>query len=105
MAKSIDDVLAMLDSVPGVREFMNSFPVRMGRAIRYRRMELGWRQEELAQEIERLTGQPFDPELIPQIEGGTDMSISTYERVFFALGMQGLEFKWQPAKVMGELEK
>lgn len=86
-----EDVMAILDEVPGVKEFMESFSVQMAQAIMDRRIDLGWTQERLAQEVRRITGESTPQSTISRIEGGASgIRAETYDKVLRALGFTGL---------------
>lgn len=88
------ELIDQLYSVPGVREFVQSLPVRLGRIILSRRLELGWSQEELAGRIRQVTGKDFGTEIVALVEGGTEVAINVYNAILQTLGMQSLEIKF-----------
>lgn len=84
--------MELLESVPGVKETVYSFSRLMGRAIFARRIELGLTQKELAQHVQKATGQPMHQSVISRIEGGSiGITSETYDRILRALGMKNIE--------------
>jgi hypothetical protein len=85
-----DELMKELEEVPGVKEHMESFQVRMAHAIMARRMDLRWTQEQLAEQVTRLTGEPMTQKTISRLEGGSPgIKAETYDKILRALGMTG----------------
>jgi transcriptional regulator with XRE-family HTH domain len=86
-----DELMKELDEVPGVKEFVESFPVRIAQQIIARRMDLRWTQEKLAKQVTILTGKPMTQKTISRVEGGSPgIKAETYDKILRALGMTGI---------------
>ncbi len=94
-----EELTELLESVPGVKETVYSFSRLMGRAIFARRIELNLTQKELAQLVQKTTGQPMHQSVISRIEGGSiGISSETYDRILRALGMKDIEIIFDTSK-------
>lgn len=81
-----DELMCLLNQVPGVEEHMQSFEVRMGETILQRRVELGITQTQLA-EIVRELGESITQATISKVEAGDrTVGSDTYQKVLSALG-------------------
>ncbi|MBH8605581.1 helix-turn-helix domain-containing protein [Thermoactinomyces sp. CICC 10522] len=100
--KNHEELMELLESVPGVKEAVYSFSRMMGRAIFARRIELGLTQKELAQRVQEETGQPMHQSVISRIEGGsTGITSETYDRILRVLGMKDIEIIFDTPKEIG----
>jgi transcriptional regulator with XRE-family HTH domain len=90
-----DDLMRQLEEVPGVKEFMESFPVRMAHQIIDRRMQLRLTQEELAKRVTEITGEPMTQKTISRVEGGTPgIKAETYDKILRVLGMTDIKIEF-----------
>lgn len=90
-----EELMEFMMDVPGVREFVESFSVRIGREIMARRIELRLSQKQLAQLVKKSTGEPMTQSMISRIEGGTPgITAETYNRVLRTLGMTDLKIEF-----------
>ncbi|MDQ0418915.1 hypothetical protein J2Z48_003120 [Croceifilum oryzae] len=93
--KNHEDLMDLLESVPGVKETVYSFSSIMGKAIYQRRLALKLAQGELAQHVQHVTEEPMDQSVISRIEGGSrEITSETYDRVLRAIGLKDLELKF-----------
>jgi transcriptional regulator with XRE-family HTH domain len=93
--KTWNDVFQTLDEVPGVKEFMESYSVKIGRVILYRRLDLGWTQTELAQHVKQTTGKSMHQSTISSIEGGSPgITADLYDRVLRVLGIKDIDVRF-----------
>lgn len=91
-----DELMKQLDEVPGVKEHMESFPVLMALQIIARRMDLRWTQEQLAECVTKMTGQPITQTTISRIEGASPgIKGDTYDKVLRALGMTQINIQFE----------
>jgi transcriptional regulator with XRE-family HTH domain len=89
------EVMELLESVPEVKEFKESFPVRMAHQIIARRIDLHWTQEELAKQVTKITGEPMTQATISRVEGGSPgIKAETYDKILQALGMTGIKIEF-----------
>jgi transcriptional regulator with XRE-family HTH domain len=87
--KNHQELIDFIDHTPNINEFMESFPVQMRNLIFDRRIQLGWTQNELAQQVKKVTGHPITQTTISRIEGGTPgITSDTYDKVLQTLGMK-----------------
>lgn len=93
--KTLDDVFLTLDEVPGVKEFMESYSVKIGRIILHRRLDLGWTQTELAQRVKQTTGKSMHQSTISAMEGGSPgITADLYDRVLRTLGIKDIAVRF-----------
>ncbi|SFX75206.1 Helix-turn-helix domain-containing protein [Thermoactinomyces sp. DSM 45891] len=93
--KTYKELTEFLDSIPGVKEHVDSFSKRMGRKILKRRNQLGLTQKKLADLVQKVTGKPMHQSTISEIEGGSaGTSADMYDRVLRVLGMTELEIQF-----------
>lgn len=86
------ELMDFIDQTPKMNEFMESFPVQMRNLIFDRRIQLGWTQNELAQQVKKVTGHSITQTTISRIEGGTPgITSDTYDKVLQTLGMKRVE--------------
>jgi hypothetical protein len=84
-----DEVIEILEGVPGVKEFMRSFPVTSGLEILKKRMSMKKSQEELCQYIQAKTGLELSQDELHQMEWGDgNIPVAKYQTVLQALGLQ-----------------
>ncbi|MBD1373400.1 helix-turn-helix transcriptional regulator [Hazenella sp. IB182357] len=89
------DMMTMLEEIPAVKEHKESFAVRMSRQIIKRRMELGWTQGKLAEEVSKL-GEPMQQSTISRIESSSPgTKAETYDKILKALGYVGIELSFK----------
>ncbi|MBT2734119.1 helix-turn-helix domain-containing protein [Bacillus sp. ISL-7] len=90
-----NNLMDLLDQVPGVIEHMNSFEVTMGKKIFQRRLELGLTQSQLV-EIILQGGDKITQATISKVEcGDNTIGSDTYNKIFFALGgLRDIEIKF-----------
>lgn len=82
------ELMDFIDQTPRMHDFMESFPVQMRNLIFDRRIQLGWTQNELADQVKKVTGHSITQTTISRIEGGTPgITSDTYDKVLHALGM------------------
>jgi transcriptional regulator with XRE-family HTH domain len=101
-----EDLMRELDEVPGVKEFMESFPVLIAHQIIARRIDLGWTQEELAKQVKIATGVSMPQSTISRVEGASPgIKEETYEKILRTLGMKKLmiEFEDCPNATQNEI--
>jgi len=95
------ELMDFIDQTPKINEFMGSFPVQMRNLIFDRRIQLGWTQNELAQQVKKVTGDSMTQTTISRIEGGTPgITSDTYDKVLQTLGMKsiGVDFGEAPSE-------
>ncbi|AXF55155.1 helix-turn-helix domain-containing protein [Salicibibacter kimchii] len=85
----------LLQQVPGVKEHLESFPVKMGKKIMKRRINLGLTQEDIVQLVSEQAGsqgqRPITQATISKIETGhSGIKGETYDKVLRALGYDPL---------------
>lgn len=86
LGKQHDELMKLLDAVPGVVEHMESFQVQMGEKIFKRRVESGLTQTQVV-EIIREQGDPITQATISKVEcGDKTVSTETYNKILKALG-------------------
>lgn len=86
------ELIDFIDQTPKMNEFMESFPVQMRNLIFDRRIQLGWTQNELVQQVKKVTGHSITQTTISRIEGGTPgITSDTYDRVLQTLGMKRID--------------
>lgn len=86
LGKKHEDLMRLLNKVPGVKEHMESFEVQMGKKILQRRIELGLTQTKLV-EIVSSQGDRITQATISKVESGdTSVGSETYNKIFSALG-------------------
>ena len=90
LGSSHEKLKELLHQVPGVKEHLESFPVKMGKKMMKRRIELGFTQQdvvELVSEHARSLGQrPITQATISKIESGhSGIKGETYDKVLQAL--------------------
>lgn len=84
--KKHEDVMRLLEQVPGVTEHMQSFEVQMGKTILKRRLELKITQLQLV-EMVRLQGENINQSTISKVESGDNtVQSETYQKILTALG-------------------
>jgi transcriptional regulator with XRE-family HTH domain len=90
------ELMNFIDQTAMMNEFMESFPVQMRNLIFDRRIQLGWTQNELAQQVKKITGHPITQTTISQIEGGTPgITGDTYDKVLQTLGIEKVEVNFK----------
>lgn len=90
-----DLIKEMLETVPGVKEHLESYSVLMGKIVLKRRIELGFTQEQLVEHIKTVTGQSITQSTISKMEAGANgIKGETYNKVLFAMGLQSMEPKF-----------
>lgn len=83
--KQHDDLMKLLDEVPGVTEHMQSFEVQMGEKILKRRIELGLTQTQVV-DIIREQGDRITQATISKVESGdATVGTDTYNKILKAL--------------------
>ncbi|MXQ55299.1 helix-turn-helix domain-containing protein [Shimazuella alba] len=93
--RTVNDVFDMLDEVPGVKDFMESYSVKMGRVILHRRLDLGWTQTELASKVKLITGKSMHQSTISAMEGGSPgITADLYDRVLRTLGIKDIAVRF-----------
>lgn len=86
LGKQHEDLMRLLDEVPGVSEHMQSFEVQMGEKILKRRIELGLTQTQVV-EIIRHQGDRITQATISKVEcGDAAVGTDTYNKIMKALG-------------------
>lgn len=95
LGSSHEKLKELLHQVPGVKEHLGSFPVKMGKKIMKRRIELGLTQHDvvrLVSEHARASGQrPISQATISKIESGhSGIKGETYDKVLQALNYDPL---------------
>lgn len=90
LRKDHEELKKLLESVPGVKEHLESFSVRIGKIILKRRLEMGISQQELAESI-RSRGGVITQATISNIESGQNVKSDTYDKVFEELGLDSFE--------------
>ncbi|HEU4963169.1 MAG TPA: helix-turn-helix transcriptional regulator [Bacilli bacterium] len=81
-----EELKKLLHSVPGVKEHLESFSVRVGKIILKRRLDLGLTQQQLVDRINS-QGEAITQATISKIESGhSGAKSSTYDKIFQALG-------------------
>lgn len=84
--KKHDDLMKLLHQVPGVKEHMERFEMKMGIEVFRRRVELGLTQAELVEMINQ-NGEKITQATISKVERGEiNVSSDTYNKIFNALG-------------------
>ncbi|SOC21517.1 hypothetical protein SAMN05880501_1134 [Ureibacillus xyleni] len=84
--KQHEELMALLDEVPGVKEHMASFEVNMGEAILKRRLEAGLTQAQVVA-IVNSEGEKITQATISKVEcGDKTIGSDTYNKIFNALG-------------------
>lgn len=84
--KEHEDLMRLLDHVPGVEEHMKSFQVQMGEQILERRLQAGLTQTQVVRVVHH-QGEPITQATISKVEcGDTTVSSETYSKVLKALG-------------------
>lgn len=84
--KQHEDLMKLLDEVPGVRDHMKSFEVQMAEKILERRLQIGLTQTQVV-EIVRQQGEPITQATISKVEcGDATVGSDTYNKVLKALG-------------------
>lgn len=84
-----------LEEVPGVKEFMESFPVLIAHQIYARRIDLGWTQKDLAEQVKKVTGESVPQSTISRVEGASPgIKAETYDKILRALGMTGMKIEF-----------
>lgn len=82
-----EDVMAMLEAIPEVKEETTSLRVQLAIAVLNKRLELGLTQEALVKLVSD-RGLTITQATISKIEGAeSDIKISSYEKVFNALDL------------------
>ncbi len=96
---TVEEVLGLLDQVPGVTEFMNSFEVKMGQQIMARRISLGLTQSQLAELVSKISGESMPQSTISRVEGASKgIRSETYDKILRALGMSEVVVKFDSDK-------
>lgn len=86
LKKQHEDLMRLLDGVPGVEEHMKSFEVQMGEKILERRLQAGLTQTQVV-EIVRQQGEPITQATMSKVEcGDATVGSNTYNKVLKALG-------------------
>lgn len=86
LGKKHEDLMRLLDQVPGVEDHMESFEVIMGQKILQRRIELGLTQSQLVERI-CAQGDRITQATISKVETGDGtVGSDTYNKIFKALG-------------------
>jgi transcriptional regulator with XRE-family HTH domain len=94
------ELMDFIDQTTSMNEFMESFPVQMRNLIFDRRIQLGWTQNELAEQVKKITGHSITQTTISRIEGGTPgITSDTYDKVLQTLGIKrdGVDFGKTPS--------
>jgi transcriptional regulator with XRE-family HTH domain len=92
-----EDLMRELEEVPGVKEFMESFPVLIAHQIYARRIDLGWTQKDLAEQVKKVTGESANrcQSTISRVEGvSPGIKAETYDKILRALGMTGIKIEF-----------
>lgn len=93
--RTVNDVFQILDEVPGVKDFMESYSVKIGRVILHRRLDLGWTQTELASKVKANTGKSMHQSTISAMEGGSPgITADLYDRVLRTLGIKDIAVRF-----------
>ena len=80
--KDFNEVMELLKTVPGATEHLNSIQVQLGKEILKRRIELGWTQLKLVQEL-NFRGVPMTQPTLSKMEIGVrNIDAETYQKVF-----------------------
>lgn len=84
--KQHEDLMRLLDEVPGVVEHMQSFEVQMGEKILGRRLQLGLTQTQVV-ELIRQQGELITQATVSKVESGdTTVTTDTYNKILKVLG-------------------
>lgn len=88
MDKDFNELVKLLNQVPGVQEHMNSFEVQMGKKILQRRIDKGLTQSDVVDLVIR-QGEKITQKTISLVENGDAVIESdTYTKIFKALGVK-----------------
>lgn len=95
--QDFNEVMELLQTVPGVTEHLNSLQVRLGKEILKRRMELGWTQSTLVKNC-ALQGISITQPMLSKMESGMkNIEARTYQNVISVLGgIEELDIKFGP---------
>lgn len=87
--KDYNELIELLDKVPGVQEHMNSLEVQLGKKILQRRIKKGLTQSDVV-DIVLKQGERITQKTISKVENGDAVIESnTYKKIFKALGVKG----------------
>ncbi|SFD03435.1 Pou domain-N-terminal to homeobox domain-containing protein [Bacillus sp. OV322] len=99
LGKQHEELMNLLDKVPGVTEHMTSVSVIMAEKILQRRIELGLTQTQVV-EIIKEQGERITQATISKVEcGDSTIGTDTYDKIFHALGVIDINLEY------GELPK
>jgi transcriptional regulator with XRE-family HTH domain len=101
------DLMDLLDQVPGVKDHMESFEVKMGQQILKRRIELNLTQQKVVEIIQRQGGKITQATISKVERGDNTISTDTYNKIIEVLGGVKdlkIEFGECPKSVKRELE-
>ncbi|MBD3921911.1 helix-turn-helix transcriptional regulator [Paenibacillus sp. PR3] len=92
-----DDIMNRFKTVPGVREYLESFEIQIGKQIFTRRIQLGWSQQQLVERC-RQRGYPITQPMLSNIESGKkNIESNTYHIVLEVLGgAESIQIKFGP---------
>lgn len=83
-----DEMIEIIEEVPGVKEFMRSFPVASGLEILKKRLDMKKSPDELCDFIQRKTGLELSADALHQMEwGDASVPVIHYQTVLQALGI------------------
>lgn len=100
LGREHEELKELLMSVPGVKEHLESFSVRVGKIILKRRLEMGFTQQELANLV-RQNGDKITQATISNIElGQQGIKSDTYDKVFRALDIDSIEAHFSKKKLV-----
>lgn len=103
--KDFNEVMALLKTVPGVTEHLESIQVKLGKEILKRRLELGLTQSIIVDYLRNQHGFPITQPMLSKMESGVkNIESQTYQKVFDALGgIADMNIKFGP--IPEELQK
>ncbi|WP_144491974.1 MULTISPECIES: helix-turn-helix domain-containing protein [Bacillus cereus group] len=81
-----NEVMELLKTVPGAKEHMESIQVKLGKEIWKRRLELGWTQAKVVEELNTRGVTMTQPMLSKMESGLRNIEGETYQKVFDVLG-------------------
>ncbi|MBA4535536.1 helix-turn-helix domain-containing protein [Brevibacillus halotolerans] len=89
-----NEIMNRFKKVPGVKEYLESFQVQVGKQILKRRIELGLTQQQIVDKC-RERGFNITQSMLSKMETGSkNIEINTYESVLSVIGFLGVKFEF-----------
>lgn len=89
-----NEIMNRFKTVPGVKEYLESFQVQVGKQILQRRIEMGLTQQQIVEKC-REKGFNITQSMLSKMETGSkNIEINTYQNVLNAIGFMGVELRF-----------